>query len=60
MTFTHRLNLLAFGLFGWCAAMMTAAQATDPLILGVAPVQAGLMAGCFAVALLPGRTARFL
>lgn len=59
MTFTHRLNLLAFGLFGWCAAMLTAAAHIHPAVDAIAPIQAGLMAGCFATALLPGRTARF-
>lgn len=60
MLFTHRLCLLAFGLTGWSVAMFTAAGSADPLLTGCAAVQGGLMAGCFATALLPGRTARFL
>lgn len=60
MLFTHRLRLLAFGLFGWSAAMFTAADTTSPIVAAASAAQAGLMAGCFAVALLPGRMARFL
>ena len=60
MTPTERIRLLAFGLFGWSTAMMTAHQTSVDLIRVVSPVQAGIMAACFAVALLPGRTARFL
>jgi hypothetical protein len=61
MTPTERIRLLAFGLFGWSAAMMTAAHTpVDLLRVVVSPVQAGIMAGCFVAALLPGRTARFL
>lgn len=59
MLFTHRLRLLAFGLFGWSAAMFTAAETTSGLIAACTPVQAGLGALCFATALLPGRMARF-
>lgn len=60
MLFTHRLRLLAFGLTGWSVTMFTAAGNPDPLAVACAAVQGGLMAGCFATALLPGRTARFL
>lgn len=59
MTFVERLNLMAFGLFGWSATMFSAAGLTNPILATAAAVQAGLMAGCFAVALLPGRMARF-
>lgn len=59
MLFTHRLNLLAFGLFGWSVAMFTAADTGSSLVATASAAQAGLMAGCFAVALLPGRMARF-
>jgi len=60
MTFTERTGLMAFGLFGWSVAMAAAARTPTELLRVVSPVQAGIMAGCFAVALLPGRTARFL
>lgn len=60
VTFTERTRLMAFGLFGWTAAMVAAANTPSDLLRVLSPVQAGIMAGCFAVALLPGRTARFL
>jgi hypothetical protein len=60
MTITERTALMAFGLLGWSAAMLTAAHSPTDLLRLVSPVQAGIMAGCFAAALLPGRTARFL
>lgn len=60
MTFPERLRLLAFGLFGWMVAMFTAADHPGSDLWGyTSAVQAGLMAGCFATALLPGRMARF-
>lgn len=59
MTFVQRTRLLAFGLFGWSAAMFGAAGTADPVIAVGSAVQAGLMAGCFVTALLPGRMARF-
>ena len=59
MTPIHRLYLLAFGLFSWSGAMFAAAETTNPVIAAVSPVQAGIGAGMFVVALLPGRTARF-
>ena len=59
MLFTHRLRLLTFGLFGWSAAMFTAAETTSPLVAAASPMQAGLGALCFTAALLPGRMARF-
>jgi hypothetical protein len=60
VTFTERIRLLGFGLFGWCAAMVAAAHSPVDLVRAISPVQAAVMAGCFAAALLPGRTARFL
>lgn len=59
MTFTERLRLIGFGLFGWSAAVISGAETTSDLIRLLSPVQAGLMAGCFAAALMPGRMARF-
>lgn len=59
MTFIQRLNLLAFGLFCWSTAMFTAAEASDPAVAAASPVQAGIGAGLFVAALLPGRMARF-
>ena len=58
MTITERLGLLAFGLATWSAAMFIADGATS-LVASVAAVQAGIGAGLFATALLPGRMARF-
>jgi hypothetical protein len=59
MTPTHRLRLLAFGLFTWCAGMVFADQPAAELVVVAAPAMTGLGAGCFVVGLLPGRTARF-
>lgn len=60
MTFTQRTRLMAFGLTGWIVAMFTAADNPGDALLGyTSAVQAGLMGGCFATALLPGRMARF-
>lgn len=59
MTFTHRLSMLAFGLFSWSTAMFIAAGTAAPLVSAASPVMAGFGAGCFVVGLLPGRTARF-
>lgn len=60
MTFTHRLNLMAFGLFTWAVAMFTGADpATPEVVVSCATMMVGLGAGCFATALLPGRMARF-
>ena len=59
MTFPERIRLLAFGLFTWSAAMFTAASDPDTLTATAAPVMAGIGAGLFTAALLPGRMARF-
>ena len=59
MTFVERLRLMAFGLTTWIFAMFTAAETTDSLIKACSPLQAGIGAGLFAAALLPGRMARF-
>lgn len=60
MTFTERTRLLGFGLFGWVVAMFTAADHPgDSFYTYTSAAQAGLMAACFATALLPGRMARF-
>lgn len=59
MTFTHRLYLMAFGLFTWSAAMFTAHEAEQPIAAMTSPSMAGIGAFLFVVALLPGRTARF-
>lgn len=60
MNFTQRTRLLGFGLFGWVVAMFTAAgHPGDSFYTYTSAAQAGLMAGCFATALLPGRMARF-
>lgn len=59
MTPKERLALIAFGLFTWASAMFTAADPVTGLVAHVAAVQAGLGAGLFVTALLPGRTARF-
>jgi len=60
MTFTERLRLMAFGLTMWVTGMFTAADAdTATVVASCAPVMAGLGAGLFATALLPGRMARF-
>lgn len=59
MSFTHRFRLLTFGLFTWSAGMFTAAATTDAVVAAASPVQAGIGAGLFVTALLPGRTARF-
>lgn len=60
MTPKERLSLLAFAMFVWASAMFTAADPVTGLVSYVAAVQAGLGAGLFVTALLPGRTARFL
>ena len=59
MRFTHRLGLLAFALFCWSTAMFSAAETTEALVAALAPAQAGIGAGLFVTALLPGRMARF-
>ena len=59
MTHTGRLGLLAFGMFTWASAMFTAAEHGTDLVGYVSAVQAGLGAGLFVTALLPGRMARF-
>ena len=59
MTFTERISLLGFGLFTWVTGMVTASTATGAVVVSCAPVMAGVGAGLFVVALLPGRTARF-
>jgi hypothetical protein len=59
MTFTERCRLLAFGLFTWMTGMVTAATGTETVVVSCAPVMAGVGAGLFVVALLPGRMARF-
>lgn len=59
MTFTERCRLLAFGLFTWMTGMVTSSTETGAVILSCAPVMAGIGAGLFIVALLPGRVARF-
>lgn len=60
MSFVERTRLMSFGLFGWMTAMFTAAEHPGNTLIGYASaVQAGLMAGCFTIALLPGRMARF-
>lgn len=59
MLFTHRLRLLAFGLFTWSAAMFDAAETTHTLVAAASSAMAGLGAGMFVTALLPGRMARF-
>jgi hypothetical protein len=59
MTFTERARLIGFGLFTWMLAMFAAAESTNSLISFCAPLQAGIGAGLFATALLPGRMARF-
>lgn len=60
MTFSERIRLLAFGLVTWISGMFTAA---DPHAVAVAascaPMMAGIGAGLFVTALLPGRMARF-
>ncbi len=58
MTIRERLCLLAFGLFTWSTAMFIAEGSTSLLVLPAA-AQAGVGAGLFVTALLPGRTARF-
>lgn len=59
MTFVHRLNLLAFGLFTWSVAMFTAADSGQPIVAMTSPSMAGFGGFLFATALLPGRMARF-
>lgn len=59
MTFVHRLNLLAFGLFTWSSAMFTAAGRGDWITVGPSLAMAAIGAGLFVTALLPGRMARF-
>lgn len=59
MLFSHRLRLLAFGLFVWAVSMFTAAETTSGPVAVATPVQAGIGAGLFVTALLPGRMARF-
>ena len=60
MTPKERLSLIAFGLFTWSSAMFTEVDPATGLVAYVAAVQAGLGAGLFVTAFLPGRTARFL
>lgn len=61
MTITERFGLLAFGLFTWSVAMFTAVDPDTTALIAscAAPMMAGIGAGCFATALLPGRMARF-
>jgi hypothetical protein len=59
MTFNHRLRLLAFSLLTWTSAMFVASGSTSAVVAGTSPVQAGIGAGLFVAALLPGRMARF-
>jgi hypothetical protein len=59
MTFTERCRLLSFGLFTWMTGMITAATGTVEIAVSCAPLMAGIGAGLFVAALLPGRTARF-
>lgn len=60
MTFSERLCLLAFGLFGWSVSMFVAADPdTVPVLVEIAAVQSGIGAGLFVAGLLPGRTVRF-
>lgn len=59
MTPIHRLNLLFFGLITWSTGMFTAAAETATPIALSAPAMAGIGAGLFVTALLPGRMARF-
>ena len=59
MTFVERTRLLAFGVFSWAAATMTAAAHLGGPVDAVSPIQAGIGAGLAVAALLPGRMARF-
>lgn len=60
MNLFHRLNLLAFGLFTWSVSMFTVADSDTTDVVGAcAPLMAGIGAGLFVTALLPGRMARF-
>jgi hypothetical protein len=60
MTFTERTRLLAFGLVTWMTGMFSAADPDAVAVtLSCAPVMAGIGAGLFTTALLPGRMARF-
>lgn len=60
MTITQRFRLLAFGLATWVVSMFTAADPdTAAVVTSIAPMMAGIGAGLFATALLPGRMARF-
>lgn len=59
MLFTHRLRLISFGLLTWSAGMFSAAETTSALVATASPAMAGIGAGLFVAALLPGRTARF-
>lgn len=59
MTIIERIGLLAFGLFTWSTAMFIAAGASPLVVVLPAAVQAGIGAGLFVTALLPGRSARF-
>jgi hypothetical protein len=59
MTIAQRFRLLAFGLVTWVAGMSAAAADTVAVVAAAAPAMAGIGAGLFATALLPGRMARF-
>lgn len=60
MTVIERIRLLGFGLVMWMSGMFTAADAdTVTVVASCAPLMAGLGAGLFVTALLPGRMARF-
>ena len=60
MTFTERLGLLGFGLFTWSLSMFTAFDPeVNAIVASCAAPMAGVGAGCFTTALLPGRMARF-
>jgi len=59
MTFIERTRLICFGLLTWILAMFAAAESTNSMVSFCAPLQAGIGAGLFATALLPGRMARF-
>jgi hypothetical protein len=60
VTPAQRLRLLAFGVLTWSAGMFTAAETTEAVLAATAPAMAGIGAGVFVTALLPGRMARFL
>lgn len=59
MTVPERIALLVFGLATWSTGMVAPGLSAETLVFVTAPVMAGIGAGLFVTALLPGRTARF-